>query len=161
MAYKITPWEYSNTVIEDEAQFTDGPKTIKILEAQFFDSLQDEKIRNTYKLQVECIEEGVSCGARATLTYWLKDSKTGQDNKNTLGTLSSLGQAIFGEDFKGLPAPCDIKGAVCIADIRMKTADTGRSFPRVYRFLSASEDFSVYSDIEQYFRKVAPAPRQV
>ncbi len=160
MAYKITNWEWSNVTQDEEVRFTDGPKTIAITSAVYNDENAEGAFKYSYRIGVECIEVGESCGAKTMLTYWLRDSRTGQDNRNSIGTLISLGKAIFGDDFTGgIPAPADIIGAVCVADIRMKTSDTGKNYPRVYRFMPASEDFSVYSNIEQYFRTVVPAPR--
>lgn len=159
--YKQTEWSFSNVKFDDEAVFTDGPKTVKILSAEYNDENADEAKRYTYNLRIQCIEEGPCEGATANLRYWLKDKKTAQDNKNTIGWLCSLGKAIFAEESTGVPAPCDIIGAVCIADIKMKDSEDGRKYPRVYHFMPASDDFALYSDIKQYFRKVVPAPKAV
>ena len=161
MEYKQTQWKFSEVKFDDEATFTEGPKTVKILKATYNDEDAEEKIRNTYLVTIQCIEEGPCEGAKATLRYWLKDSKTGADNKNTIGWLCSLGKALFADEAKGIPAPCDITGGVVIADIKMKESDDGRRYPRVYHFMPASEDFALYSDIKQYFRKVTPSPRVV
>lgn len=163
MAYKITPWQYSNTEIAEEPRFTAGLKTVKILDAKAYDenTAEAEWQKNTYTMKVQCIEEGESMGATTKLTFWLKDSKTGQDNARVHGTLNSLGRALFGdENFpKGFPCPADIKGGVVVAEITLKENEMGQTFPKVYHFVSASDDFSVYSDIEQYFRVARPGQK--
>lgn len=163
MAYKITPWQYSNTEIPEEPKFTAGLKTVKILEAKLIDenTAEAEWQKNTYTIKIQCLEEGESEGATTKLTFWLKDSKTGKDNARVQGTLNSLGRALFGDESfpKGFPAPCDIIGGVVVAEITLKENEMGQSFPKVYHFVAASDDFSVFSDIEQFYRVVRPGQK--
>ena len=88
--------------------------TVKILDAVYSDgSAEKESDRNTYKVKIECIEGGADAGASALLTYWLKEKGTDKYSAKTLGTLKSLGKAVFGDAFKGdAPMPGDIIGAV-------------------------------------------------
>ena len=159
MAYKQTTWQFSNVEEPETPMFSEGLHTVKITGAVFNDETADGNLKNTYKLTVECIEDGPCNGAVAFLTYWLYDSKTGNQSKNTIGILCSLGRAIFGDEARGIPAPPDVKGAVCMADIKLKTNELGKTYARVYRFLPASEDFDIYSDIEQNYRRDVPAPK--
>ena len=169
MAYKITQWELSN--IPDE-QINDadkvsmfretGLKTVKITDAiQRGNDEVRPNLRNTYSISIECIEGGIDAGAKATLTYWLRE----KDNSNlfsskTLGTMQSLGKSIFGNDFpnRAIPFPGDIIGAVVMADIDISNPDQqGRVFTRVFRFEPASQDFMAFSSIEQNYREVINA----
>lgn len=163
MAYKITPWKYSNTEIKEEPKFTAGLKTVKILDAKLFDEFNAEVEwqKDTYTMKIQCLEEGESEGATTRLTFWLKDSKTGKDNVRVQGTLNSLGRALFGdENFpRGFPCPADIIGGVVVAEISLKENEMGQSYPKVYHFVAASDDFSIYSDIEQFFRVVRPGQK--
>lgn len=166
MAYTMTDWDFTNIPPEQIKDSNNvngfkeqGLKTVKILDVGFNgpDAVKVSD-RNTYKLTIECIEGGTDAGARANLTYWLKEKETNFVNVKTLGTLTSLGKAIFGKEFpeRSVPNPADILGAVVMADINLsKPDDLGRVFTRVYRFEPASADFSAFSDIEQYYRETA------
>ena len=166
MTYTITKWALSDipdNKIGDANNVTsfseNGIKTVKILDAKYFDeTAEKETDRNTYRLSIECIEGGQDAGAKANLTYWLMDKKTGLINSKTLGTMVSLGKAIFGKEFpdKAVPMPDDIIGSVVMADITISKPDAlGRSFTRVYRYEPASVEFSAFSEIEQYYRGIA------
>lgn len=164
MSYTLTNWELSDIPEEqirdsnNIAAFREpGLKTVKILDIKYTgNDTEKEKERNTYKISIECIEGGMDAGARALLTYWLKEKETNFVNAKTLGTLTSLGKAIFGKDFpdRSVPNPADIIGAVVMADINLSKPDAlGRVFTRVFRYEPASADFSVFSDIDQFYRE--------
>jgi hypothetical protein len=164
MGYTLTDWELSNIPEEqirdsnNIAVFTEqGLKTVKILDIKYTGADTDkEKEKNTYKVTIECIEGGADAGARAVLTYWLKEKDTNFVNAKTLGTLTSLGKAVFGKVFpeRTVPNPADILGAVVMADINLSKPDAlGRVFTRVFRYEPASADFSAFSDIDQYYRE--------
>lgn len=164
-----TKWELYN-VPEDQIEggvktelptFTeDGLYTVKIIEAKYIDenSAPDDKphLKDTYSLVIESVEEGKMTGARGYLTYWVKNEQRTAFKENVLGTLRSLGKAIFGENFNGMmPAPCDVVGRVAVADIKMSRPDSlGRVFPRVYRWEPATADYALFSEKPQYFRQV-------
>lgn len=162
MAYTITEWALSSIPAEEIKDgknanvFTkEGMTTVKILDAIYTDgTAEKESERNTYKVKIECIEGGADAGASALLTYWLKEKGTNKYSAKTLGTLKSLGKAVFGEAFKGdAPMPADIIGAVVMANINLSKPDSmGRVFTRVYDWSAASQDFIGFSDIEQYYR---------
>ena len=162
MAYNITSWALSD-IPPDEIKdgqnanvFTkEGMTTVKILDAVYHDNTAEkESDRNTYKVKIECIEGGPDAGASATLTYWLKEKGSQKYSAKTLGTLKSLGVAIFGEEFKSdVPMPGDIIGGVVMANINLSKPDSmGRVFTRVYNWSAASQDFLGFSDIDQYYR---------
>lgn len=147
MDYKITPWEFSETIVED-LPVPEGLRVIRIESASY-----DPE---TYQYTLVCVDLETSIDFN--LRYWLKskDPKTGvvSNNNSTVGTLNSLGRAIFGDDVQvGVPAPCDIVGAVCVANIKLKeSATSGVKYPRCYNFMSASQSESWATGIKQYFR---------
>lgn len=166
MSYVITKWDLSDIPSEqikdsnNVGGFSEpGLKTVKILDVRYLGPTAEKPTeRNTYKVTIECIEGGSDVGARANLTYWLKDKDTNLINAKTLGTMQSLGKAIFGKDFpdRTVPNPADIIGAVVMADINLsKPDDLGRVFTRVFRYEQASSDFSAFSEIEQSYRELA------
>ncbi|MBQ1293251.1 MAG: hypothetical protein IIY21_04390 [Clostridiales bacterium] len=165
--YKITDWELTNIPDEeidhgDSANKTfveGGLKTVKITSAVYInkDAAEKESEQDTYRLTIECLEGGLDAGAKATLTYWLKNKDRGTYNSNVLGTMKSLGKAVFGNAFSGsVPAPSDIVGAVVMADIKFgKPNANGQSFPRVYQWSPAPQEFGVFSDLSaQYYREI-------
>ncbi len=150
MAYNLTKWEFSDAVVED-VEVPEGLRIIKINSASY------DPEDFTYVL--ECTD--IETSAEFNLRYWLQSmdplTKEVKTNNSTVGTLNSLGRAIFGDQEQvGVPAPCDICGAVCVANIKLKESGTsGRKYPRCYNFMSADEGASWASDIEQYFRPTA------
>ena len=164
--YKITDWELSDipddqidNVNENKTFVEGGIKTVKINSATYIDQYAAEKEseKDTYRIVIECLEGGEDAGAKATLTYWLKNKDKGTYNSNVLGTMKSLGKAVFGNAFdKFVPAPSDIIGAVVMADIKFgKPNANGVSFPRVYQWFPAPQEFSVFSDLDaQYYREI-------
>ena len=166
MAFKITQWALSNIPedqIKDSAKMNvfkeKGLKTVKIIDALYRGQNEAQASnKNTYLLTIECIEGGADAGAKAHLTYWLCERDSNLYNSKTMGTMQSLGKAIFGSAFppNSFPNPADILGAVVMADIDISKPDPqGRTFTRVYRFEPASQDFMAFSDIEQIYREVA------
>lgn len=166
MDAEITSWELSN-IPEDQIDNTTtnknfvegGLKIVKVIKATYIDQYNAEKEseKDTYSVQIECLEGGVDAGARATITYWLKNKDRGTYNPSVLGTLKSLGKAVFGNRFESaVPAPADITGAVVMADIKFgKPSAQGVIYPRVYQWAPASQEFSVFSDKEgQYYREI-------
>lgn len=165
MTYNTPEWELSNidpSEIEgsatDNRYFTEsGLYTVKIVDAKYYDkyAAENPKMADTYKMTIECVDEGKNMGLRADLTYWLKNENKTMFNDKTLGTMRSLGKAIFGEDYAQMvPAPATITGAVAVAEIKMGKPDAlGRTYPKVYHWMSASGDLVMaYSDIEQHYR---------
>lgn len=165
--YKIDDWELYNIPDENIEKgqpskfkyFTaPGLYTVKIVDAKYYDEYTAPKktMIDTYSLTIECIEEGVNAGARAKLTYFVKNEERTKFNDNTLGTLRSLGKALFSDVFTGyVPAPGNIIGGVVVADVKISKPDAlERTFPKVYHWQSASSDFAIFSDIKQYFREV-------
>lgn len=165
--YKIDKWALYDIPDEEiekgqSSEFkyftTPGLYTVKIVDAKYYDEFTAEKktMIDTYSVTIECIEEGANAGARAKLTYFVKNEEKTKYNDNTLGTLRSLGKALFSDAFSGyIPAPANIVGGVVVADVKIGNADTlGRRFPKVYHWQSASSDFAIFSDIKQYFREV-------
>ena len=118
MAFKITKWEFSDDV-ETDTPIPEGLRAVHIDNA-FYDP---EKY--TYNMELTDLE----LFETFKLTYWLysANQKTGklEKSKTTVGTLNSLGKAIFGPDMQvGVPAPADICGAVVSAAIKHKTSET-------------------------------------
>lgn len=152
MQYNITQWEFSNKVVED-VLVPDGLRTIKIESASY-----DPE---TYVYRLDCVD--LETSAEFSLRYWLQSvdplTKQIKDNNSSIGTMNSLGRAVFGDAMNvGVPAPCDVTGAVCVANIKLKESETsGKKYPRCYSFMSASEADSWASDIEQYFRPTPSA----
>ena len=146
MAFQITEWEFSDDV-ETDTPIPDGVRAAHIDNA-FYDPA-----KYTYNMELTDLELFGTC----KLTYWRysANQKTGklEKSKTTVGTLNSLGKAIFGPDMQvGVPAPADICGAVVIADIKNKTSETsGRTYPRCYHFMPANTSMKGYSEIEQYY----------
>lgn len=167
--YKIDKWDLYD-IPEDQIEaeqpsqfkyFTEpGLYTCKIIEAKYIDEFAAEKktLVDTYNIILECIEAGPSAGARANLTYFVKNENRTMYNPNTLGTMRSLGKALFSEQFTGsIPAPSNIIGGVVVAEVKIGNPNKdGKRWPKVYHYQSASSDFALFSDIKQYFRVVKP-----
>lgn len=167
MEAQITTWELSN-IPEDQIDSVEpknkifvegGLKVVKINKATYTDQYNAEKEseKDTYRVEIECVEGGEDAGAKATLTYWLKNKDKGTYNPSVLGTMKSLGKAVFGARFVDtVPAPGDITGAVVMADIKFgKPNAQGVSYPRVFQWSPATQDFSVFSDLDgQYYREI-------
>jgi hypothetical protein len=165
MEYKITKWALSDIPSEEikdgknaNVFSKEGLTTLKILGADYQDGTAEKlSDRYTYRIRVECIEGGPDAGVQASLTYWLKEKNSPMYSAKTLGTLRSLGRAIFGDSFKDdVPMPDDIIGAVVMGNISLSKPDQmGRVFPRVYEWSMASQDFIGFSDIDQEYRGAA------
>ena len=146
MAFKITKWEFSDD-IEVDTPIPEGLRAVHIDNAYY------DPEKYTYVMELTDLELFESF----KLTYWLysANQKTGklEKSKTTVGTLNSLGKAIFGPDMNvGVPAPADVCGAVVIAEIKNKTSETsGRTYPRCYHFMPANASMKGYSEIEQYY----------
>lgn len=158
MAFKTTKWELSE-ISDDEIQqapqfanFTDGLHIVKITEASYVDedTAEDPALANTYKVSFESVGED---GAKASVRYFVKNKERTAYNSNVLGTLNSLGKAVFGPEFIDMvPAPVDIIGAVVGAEIKMSPVNNlGKSYPRVYHWVPVPDAYSIYSNIEQYY----------
>lgn len=167
--YKIDKWalfDIPEDQIEERQQkefkyFTEnGLYTCKIMDAKYIDEFAAEKKTDidTYKVTLECIEAGESAGARANLTYFVKNENRTMFNPNTLGIMRSLGKALYSDAFTGsIPAPNNIVGGVVVAEVKMGNPDKdGKRWPKVYHYQSASSDFKLFSDIKQYWRVVKP-----
>lgn len=167
MAYKIDSWDLTD-IPEDQIErgdktsnfvkFTEpGLKTVKIVDVKRYDEYTAPKpeLSDTYEITIESVEEGPEFGAKAKLTYFLKNKEKTMFNENTLGTLRSVGKALFNDEFTGMvPRPDNILGGVLVADVKFGKPDSlGRVFPRVYHFSAASQDFAMWSDIDQYFKR--------
>lgn len=162
MSYKMTKWALSDIPAEEikdgknvNAFTKEGMTTVKILNAEYQDGTAEKlSERYTYKLKIECIEGGPDAGAQANLTYWLKEKDSPMYSAKTLGTMRSLGKAVFGDAFTdAVPMPDDLIGGVVMANISLSKPDQmGRVFTRVYEWSMASQDFIGFSDIEQEYR---------
>ncbi len=104
-----------------------------------------------YRITMECTD-GDNCGDTARFSYRIWD-RDGGYCRNTLIILHSLGIAVWGEDFDGIPDPEGMVGEVVVADMRERTSDSGRGHAYVYRFLPATEHIYIYSDKEQAYRE--------
>lgn len=152
-----TQWEYSKVVIEEEPRFTDGPCHVLITSADWTpeECAEEPSRANTYRIYIECVDDSPSSGAKYPLTYWLI-GRDGKLNNNTASTLMSLGRAIFGDNFTGVPAPVDVEGCVVVADIKMRPSQNGQTYPKCYHFSAPTEEFATtYGKEGQHYRKVA------
>lgn len=132
MTYKITNWMGSEWKAEQAPQLQAGEYDLYISRANF------DETTNRYKITVE----DVQTGAEGTFS-WYTVTKDGALNKMSVGTLGSLGKAVFGTEI-GVPFPEDIVHAVVHA-----TVDPGKpyingkgetvQYPTIYRFSSASK----------------------
>lgn len=165
MEYDVPTWELSNINPDDIEGGNNnmilfkepGLYTVKIVDCHYHDEFTapKPKLIDTYGLTIECVDEGQSLGARGNLTYWVKNAERTKFSENTLGTLRSLGKALFGDDFSQMiPAPAAVKGGVVVAEIKLSNPDAlGRMYPKVYHWMAASKDaVETYSDIKQYYR---------
>lgn len=151
---QITKWELSQ-IPENEIQglkklLPAGDRIVKIVQAAYYDeyTAERESERDTYTLTVEDVETG----SQTTLRYWLKTKDRTKYNESVLGTMRSLGKAVFGPDFiYDVPAPGDIIGAVVCAEVKVTKDNSGKEYNRVYHYTSVTNDNMVYSDIEQYY----------
>ena len=158
MDYQVTKWEFSDVKEPERTAFNEGLCTVEISNAKYMDgNAAAPSDCYKYEFQIKCIEDGPSYGATARLNYWLMDTRKNPPelNRNTAGTLTSLGRAIFGDNV-GIPAPGDIEGRIVTAQIKFKD-----KYVRVYQFEPASRDFEVLATRPQYFRDAQPAPEDV
>lgn len=145
--YKVTEWEYSGEVDKTLIPPETGIRNLSIVDA----SLDPE--RNIYKVTVDDID----AGCEYTLQYWLDytDGNTGETtpNRTARGTLISLGKALFAEEARGIPAPCDIIGGVVKAEVKLQKSTTSDAqYPRIYKFMAASRDVVEENAlIDQYY----------
>lgn len=145
--YKQTEWEYSNEVDKTLIPIETGIRSLSIVDA----SLDPEA--NIYKITVDDIETQ----GEFILQYWLDyiDKNTGMKsaNKVSRGTLISLGRALFGDEARGIPAPCDITGGVVRAEVKLqKSTSSDTEYPRVYKFMPATRDVVEENAlIDQYY----------
>ena len=150
--FKITKWEYSDREQKPKIGFEEGLRTLKITSAQY------DPDTTQYTLGVTDLVND----AEFRLSWWLKSEKVkgsgvlDTDNNTSIGTLVSLGKALYNINDIGVPAPSDVLGRVVIANVKAsKPANSGFSYPRVYEFAPAFETESWASDAPQYFKPSA------
>ena len=158
--YGTKTWQYSKIEAPETKRFTTtGMYPVLIKDAKFFGPEVEGTYANTIMITVVGIDGDVA-DAEAQLRYWIKDSKTGLDNRNTLNTLCGLGKALFGPEFGGVPHPDDMIGAVCLAEVIIKPTDDGKAYPRVYHFTDIDDYYEIYSTRPQHFRRRTGATEQ-
>ena len=150
---KMTPTDWELSGLKDFADtpvaWTAGTHPVAIRRVTYVDKYAGEGSgqSDTYNISIECV--GGPCeGATANLRYFLK-TKTGADNRYTIGTLNSLWRAIYGPtDRIGVPAPQDAEGCVVMADVEYNGA-----YVNVHHYSAATTDYAMYSDKmeSQYF----------
>lgn len=106
MAYSITNWMGSEWKEEERARIEPGEYDLYIRSAKFDETAQKYMI----------FVEDVQTGAEGPFS-WFVVTKNGDLNKMTVGTLISLGKALFDQDV-GVPFPDDIVGGVVHAVIQ-------------------------------------------
>lgn len=127
MAYKITNWIGSEWKDEERARLEPGEYDLYIRSARY-----DEQ-SNRYSI----VLEDVQTGAEASFS-WYTVTRNGDLNRMSVGTLSSLGKALFGENI-GVPFFEDIVGGVVHAKVepgKPYTKQTGEvvQYPQIFRF---------------------------
>lgn len=155
--YGTKEWEFSTVTEKDDIKrfSTTGMYPVIIRNAQYFGPEVEGVYANSFLIEIVGIEGDVA-DAEAKLRYWLKDSKTGQDNWRTRNTLCGLGKALFGPEFGGIPHPDDMKDRVCLAEVTVKPQEDGSpGYPRVYHFTDIDDYYEVYTTKPQYFRRRA------
>ena len=148
----MTPTAWDLSELKDYSQsdvaWTVGTHPIIIRRVTYIDEYAgDDKSADTYNVNIECVE-GECEGATATIRYFLK-TKSGEDNRYSIGTLNSLWKAIYGPtESVGVPAPGDVEGCVVMADVTFRDI-----YVQVYHYHAPTMDYAMYSDKaeEQYF----------
>lgn len=147
MAYEVEEWEFSHVndaeLVRD--QVPDGWRDVKIVTASYDDT-------GKYSIRVEDLDG--SHASEFTNYYLLKSGEDGSIQKNamSIGSLKTLGKALFEMEDGFPPAHCII-GGVVRAEIKHKVSNkTGRQYMNIYKFAPAPEAMVLsYSDIDQYY----------
>lgn len=145
--YGLGAWDYSNEVDATSIPVETGIRTLRIETASLDPTTKEYRISF----------HDVNNKAEFTLVYWLNSSDENGNiisNTSQRGTLISLGKALYmdSDEPVGIPMPSKIVGGVVNAEVKMsKPNETGKTFPRIYKFMPAkSEDVILHSKINQY-----------
>ena len=149
MAYNLTEWEFSHVEANERTypQPEEGARWLKIEDAAYS---EDEA-----KYVIKVLD--LTNEARFTLSYWPKrvNKVTGEleNNDQSIGTLTTLGRALFFGSGVTVPSVNDIIGGVVVGQVKLsKPNESGRRYPRVYEFAPVPKDMADgFSDIDQYY----------
>lgn len=149
--YTITKWKYSDT--HAESKFKDPVEGVTYL--KITSAMMDEE-KSIYKLIVDDLCNDLSM----SLSYFVEsvDNDTGdlKPNNMAIGTLESLGTALFAQNV-GMPNPVDVVGGVVKGEVKLSNGKANaegkvRQWPRVYKFEPVPRSIKEgFADIEQYF----------
>lgn len=101
---QITEWKLSNMIAKNDEPLSEGEHVLQIENAIYDDD------KHTYTLVLRCVDSDQV----SSVKYFLK-KKDGSDNNSAIGTLNSLGNALFrwkdkekGIPWKGIPFMDDL-----------------------------------------------------
>jgi len=147
MAYKITQWQYSNGTNYDEIPPEAGDRMLKIVGAE---CAQDSSLREVYTVSCMDLVNNAVFDLRFFITNINENAVRIEDRKQR-GIVQSIGRALFGPDFLGLPNPVDIVGGVVRTELTVKESASGRVYARTYHFDPVPQDWAMLADIEQFY----------
>lgn len=155
MAFVKHEWELSNIDVSGEFKLPEeGLQYLQILDASY------DSNNARYKLRFRSLTND----AEFSMTFFFADPNDDSippklTNRKQMGTVASLGTALAGENI-GIPNPVDIVGGVVMAEVSLREAKNGKSYPSIFKFEPVTRDIvdSFGSEsIEQYATDDAPA----
>jgi len=144
MGFNNTKWELSDKIVKQNS-IEYGDRYVMITGASY------DSTEKVYKISVR----DIMCDAEFSLTYWLegwnKDKTERIENKTSVGTLNTLGEALAGVNI-GIPNPQDIIGGVVMAEVtKTNPNEQGKTYTRVYKFKPVPGDIAACATIDQYY----------
>lgn len=141
MQFKITNWDFSNTVAKEEKPVSEG-KHLFYIEGANYNGDQ-----RTYSVTLRSVDTD-ECSEFRFFMF----NKDMTPNNRSIGTLNSLKKALTGVG-DGVLYPTDTVHGVVRAEVKMsKPNEKGNVYPNIYRFDPVSE--SDYQKAEDYFGEV-------
>lgn len=154
MQFKMTNWDLSNIVVEQDVPLSEGEHTLYIERANY------DSNTTTMSIKFRSLSKE---GEASMLSYTVFDNK-GEPNKYSIGTLNSLKHALAGPDSgDGILFAGDIIHGVVKATVKMSKPYTKQdgstvTYPNIYHFEPVtSEEYELIKmseeTIEQYVKE--------
>ncbi len=146
MAFVQHTWELSDVDVGGEFKLPEeGLQYLQILDASYDGNNARYKVRF----------HSLSNDAEFSLMFFFADANDDSippklTNRKQMGTVASLGTALAGKCI-GIPNPEDIVGGVVMAEVTLRDAKNGKTYPNVYKFEPVTREIvDSFGSIEQY-----------
>ena len=103
----ITKWDMSDWIAKDDEPLTEGEHTLQIENAVLDDATK------AYTLTLRCVETD-----QVSTVKYFPVKKDGSKNKYAIGSLNSLGRALFGFEV-GIPFMNDVLDGIVKANVQL------------------------------------------